>query len=70
MSRYLTRKEDDTYIQEIESMDMCKWKINEVCCNDSSIYVADYPPQGMCENNKRCKYFEKEDGVIGDKNKI
>ena len=58
MSRYLTRKKDDTYIQEIESMDICKWKINEVCCNDSSEYVADYPPQGICENNKVCKYFE------------
>lgn len=30
MSRYLTQKEDGTYLVEIESMDMCKWKINEI----------------------------------------
>lgn len=53
MSRYLTRKEDDTYLEGIESMEVCKWRINDCCCNDSSRYVADYPPQGMCENNKR-----------------
>lgn len=32
MSRYLTQKEDGTYLEEIESMEVCKWKINEVCC--------------------------------------
>ena len=65
MSRFLTRNPDGTYLEEIESMEVCKWKINEVCCNDKSDYLGDYPyPSSICENNKECKHFEKEDGVI------
>ena len=63
MSSFLSRNDDGTYKKEIESMDICKWKINEVCCNDSSEYFADYPyPNCKCESKKQCKYFEKEDG--------
>jgi len=65
MSRYLTQKEDGTYLEEIESMDMCKWKINEVCCNGECEYVADYPyPYCKCESKEDCQYFEKEDGIV------
>ena len=68
MSRYLTKK-DGKYIQEIESMEVCKWKINEVCCNDKSQYLADYPsPFCKCESKKDCDYFEKEDGLIKENN--
>lgn len=70
MSRYLTQKEDGTYLEEIESMDICKWKINEVCCNDKSDCLGDYPyPYSMCEldengENLWCGCFEKEDGIV------
>ena len=70
MSRHLTQKEDGTYLEEIESMEVCKWKINEVCCNDKSDCVGDYPyPYNMCEIDKNgenwiCGCFEKEDGII------
>lgn len=65
MSRFLTKNEDGTYLEEIESTKICKWRINEVCCNDKSDYLGDYPyPSSMCENNNICKCFEKEDEVI------
>lgn len=63
MSSFLSENDDGTYKKEIESMDICKWKINEVCCNESSEYLGDYPyPYCKCESKKQCKYFEKEDG--------
>ena len=63
MSSFLSRNKDGTYRKDIESMDICKWKINEVCCNESSEYLGDYPyPYCKCESKKQCKYFEKEDG--------
>lgn len=62
MSSFLYKNEKDEYIKEIESLDICKWKINEVCCNDKSEYLADYPyPYCKCESIKDCKYFERED---------
>lgn len=70
MSRFLTRKEDGTYLEEIESIKVCRWQINEVCCNDKSEYVADYPyPSTICESKGICPYFEKEDGIIEEENK-
>ena len=33
MSSFLSRNDDGTYKKEIESIDICKWKINEICCN-------------------------------------
>ena len=63
MSRFLTQKDDGTYLEEIESMEVCKWRIDDVCCNESSPDLADYPyPREKCEGN--CRYFEKEDGII------
>lgn len=70
MSRFLTKNEDGTYLEEIESMEVCKWKINEVCCNDRSPDLADYPyPSNKCESKEKCKFFEKEDGIIRGENK-
>jgi len=63
MSRFLTQKKDGTYLDEIESMEVCRWRINDVCCNDKCEYVADYPyPREICyiENKNKCKYFEEE----------
>lgn len=62
MSSYLEKNEKGEYIKEIESMEVCKWKINEICCNDKSSYLADYPyPYCKCESKKYCKYYEEED---------
>ena len=33
MSRFLTKNEDGTYLEEIESIEVCRWRINEVCYN-------------------------------------
>ena len=66
MSRWLDRNPDGTYKEYIESMEICKWRINEVCCNDKSEYLGDYPyPNCKCESKKDCRYYKKEDGVIG-----
>ena len=65
MSRFITKKEDGTYLEAIESMEVCKWKLNEVCCNEKSVYLADYPsPFCKCASIKDCDFFEKEDGII------
>ena len=66
MSRTLIYDDNFKYIgQEIESMDMCKWLINDICCNDKSDCLADYPyPRSICENKYGCGCFEKEDGII------
>ena len=63
MSRFLTPKKDGTYLDEIESIEVCRWRINEVCCNDKSEYLADYPyPREICfiDSKHRCKHFEAE----------
>lgn len=63
MSRFLTKNNDGTYLEEIESMEVCKWRINGVCCNNESEDLADYPyPSSKCEGD--CKHFLKEDGII------
>lgn len=62
MSSWLEKDENGNYKKQIESIDICKWKINEVCCNDKSEYLADYPyPFCKCESLEDCKYFEKEE---------
>jgi len=62
MSRFLSRNSDGTYLEEIESMEECKWRINGMCCNDSSQYLGD------CCYHAEIKppCFEKEDGVINE----
>lgn len=71
MSRFLTQKNDGTYLEEIESMEVCRWRINDVCCNDKSDCLGDYPyPRSICfleedGKNYACGCFEKEDGEIG-----
>lgn len=70
MSRFLTINPDGTFLEEIESMEVCKWRINDVCCNDKSPDLADYPyPREKCEGKEGCKHFEKENGIIEEEYK-
>lgn len=62
MSRFVT-KEGDKFIEEIESMDKCKWAINDTCCNEKSECLGYYV---YCDGMKHCEDFEEEDGIIGD----
>lgn len=70
MSRFLTHNfETDEYLEEIESDEVCKWRINGVCCNDSSQYLGDYPyPNEICykdaSKHMKCEHYEDEDGII------
>lgn len=65
MSSFLYKDDKGKYIKEIESEDICKWKINEICCNGDCEYVADYPHHYCkCESLEDCKYFKKEDGKL------
>jgi hypothetical protein len=68
MSRFITENKDETYLEEIESIEICKWRYNEVCCNDECDCVGDYPNSVYidckCNSIKECKHFEKEDGII------
>ena len=69
MSRFIIKNEDGTYLEEIESMERCKWRINEVCCNEKCDCCGDYPcPSFMCEDDDICGCFEKEDGILKGEN--
>lgn len=48
---------DGKLVSEIDNFEKCKFMYDEVCCNDSSPFIADYPEM---ENCKHCIYFEKE----------
>lgn len=63
MSRFITEV-NGKYIEEIESMEVCKYRINEVCCNDKCDCCGDYPYYLKCDDKDVCSCFEKEDGII------
>lgn len=65
MSKWLDKLEEGTYKTRIESMKDCKWKVNDVCCNEKCDELGDYPyPSSKCESKERCEYFEEEDGKM------
>lgn len=63
MSRFVT-KVGDKFIEEIESMELCKCMINEVCCNEKCHWLGSYTFNLNCDSEEDCKYFVKEDGII------
>lgn len=63
MSRLVTSVEDK-YIEEIESMELCKYRINDICCNEKCEHLGNW--FYSCDNENKCEHFEKEDGIIDD----
>lgn len=62
MSKYIDYK--PIHVDKID-YNKCKWLYNQVCCNDKSEFLADYPyPRCKCEDDTYCKCFEKEDGKV------
>lgn len=58
MSRWIEELSNGTYKEKIVDLQECKHMYNEVCCNDKSEWLADYPDsQNDC---KKCKLFESE----------
>lgn len=57
MSRQLHRENDKLH-ERVKNPDECVWLYDEVCCNDSSEWLADFPKE-FC---KQCRYFVKERG--------
>lgn len=70
MSRFLTSTENGEKIEEIESVQVCKWRINDICCNYKSDCLGNYPyPSSICKidedgKNYACACFQEEDGII------
>lgn len=62
MSRFLSKVQGE-YVEEIESMKVCRWRINEVCCNEKCDCLGDYPDLS-CDSKEECDYFEEEEGLI------
>lgn len=62
MSRFLIYRKGAKYKEEIESMEVCKWCINNVCCNEKSEWLG--ANAFACNDKKYCDDFEKEDGII------
>lgn len=56
MSRHIEQKENGEWIETITNYDECRWLYDEVCVNDSSEWLADFPLD-WC---KECRYFKKE----------
>ena len=62
MSSFLYKDKNEDYVKEIESMEICRYRINDVCCNDQCDYLGDFPhPFCKCESLEDCKHFEKEE---------
>ena len=55
MSRQLST-ENGKLKEVIKDRNECAWKYDGVCCNDRSIYIADYPG----EHCTTCKLFMRE----------
>ena len=62
MSRFLTQNKDGSYLEKIESMNTCKYRINDVCCNEESEHLGDW--FFNCDDKTKCENFVKEDGII------
>jgi hypothetical protein len=61
MSKFLLKDKDGSYRKKIESLDICKYRINEICCNENSKYYRYYPyPYCKCENIMQCKFYQEE----------
>ena len=67
MSRFLTSNKDGKYIEKIESMETCKWRINDMCCNDSSEFLGDCHCSSTKKIRRNC--FEEEDGILENNGK-
>lgn len=61
MSRYINQDNVGNYTETISNMNECRWMYDDVCCNDESDCVADYPDEETC---RKCELFTKEDGKI------
>ena len=46
----------------VDDITKCKWLCDEVCCNDKSECLGDYP-EHKCESENECELFERENGV-------
>lgn len=66
MSKWIKECDNGKNEVSLDNPDKCDWMYNEVCCNDKSDYVADYPNEYDCKN---CKLFKKET-FKGHKSKI
>ena len=55
MSRKLIRK-GKGFVERLDNPNKCRWLYDDVCCNDSSEWLADFPLD-LC---KTCRYFTKE----------
>ena len=58
MSRYIEQNPDGTLAETLADPDQCAWMFNEICCNDQSEHLADWPPEGYCEH---CPFYAPED---------
>lgn len=44
----------------VEDRNRCMWLCDEVCCNDKSEFLADYPTCN-CDKEDNCGLFEEEE---------
>ena len=57
MSRFIEENGDGYNVVTLDDKTKCAWMYNEVCCNDKTDYLADYPDRDDCAE---CPYFKKE----------
>lgn len=64
MSRWIEEKPEGGYLITLDDGERCKHMYNEICCNDASPRVADYPGDLYC---RKCPLYEREDmeGING-----
>ena len=59
MSRYL-EEVNGYWIEVPGEPDLCRWCIDDLCCNEVCPKACEFVGEGECENSDQCPYFEDE----------
>lgn len=57
MSKFIEEDGNGKTIISLDDPTRCDWMYNEVCCNDRTHWIADYPSKEDCIS---CSQFKKE----------
>ena len=65
MSKFLLKDNDGKYRKKTEDSNICKYKINGICCNEKSEYYGYFPMKGpfserKCNCKRSCELYESE----------